>query len=167
VIRVVLAAALTAAILASSLPAVEDARDDRTATAIDTSVERLSAAGSALAFESDPTRDPAVAPTRAVRFSLPPPTWTTARVGFVAVGGSPGGPGNRSLVTYAVGDGRPTTRRLSIPLPLRTPDGPVVLRGRGDRSVTVSLRGTPAGPVLVVGPPTADADGVSANRAAA
>lgn len=166
-IRVVLAAVLTTAVLAASLPAVEDARADRTATAIDASTERLSAAGSALAFESDPTRDPAVAPTRAVTFSLPPPTWTTAGVRFVAVGGPPDGPGNRSVVTYAVGDGRPTTRRLSVPLPLRTPDGPVVLRGRGDRSVTVSLRRTPAGPVLVVGRPTADGAAESAGRAAA
>jgi hypothetical protein len=167
VIRVVLAAVLAAAMLGASLPAVEDARADRAATAIAASVERLSAAGSALAFESDPTRDPAVAPTRAVTFSLPQPTWTTAGVGFVAVGGSPDGPGDRAVVAYAVGDGRQTTRRLSVPLPLRTPDGPVVLRGRGDRSVTLSLRRTPDGPALVVGRPAADASAESAGRAAA
>lgn len=148
-IRVVLAAVLSVAVLGAALPAVEDARADRTATALGTDVERLSAAGTALAYGSDATRDPSVAPTRAVAFSLPAPTWTSAGVDFVAVGGSPAGPGDRPVVRYRV-DGRETARRLSLPVPLRTPGGPVVLRGRGDRWVTLSLRTGDDGPVLVV-----------------
>ncbi|WP_197428149.1 hypothetical protein [Halogeometricum sp. CBA1124] len=100
-------------------------------------------------------------------FSLLPPTWTTAGVRFVAVGGPPDGPGNRSVVTYAVGDGRPTTRRLSVPLPLRTPDGPVVLPGARRPVGDGVAPATPAGPVLVVGRPTADGAAESAGRAAA
>ncbi|MDS0297965.1 hypothetical protein NDI76_04355 [Halogeometricum sp. S1BR25-6] len=152
-LRVVLAAVLATAVLVASLPAVEDARADRTATALDTSIARLSAAGSALAVGSDATSDPAVAPRRAVVLSLPRPTWTAAAVEYVAVGGSPGGPGNRSVVTYAVEGGGETRRLLSLPVPVRTPGGPVVLRGRGERSVSLSLRATGEGdaPVLVVG----------------
>lgn len=151
-IRVLLAAVLSVAVLGASLPAVADARADRTATALDADADRLAAAGTALAYDSDPTRDPSVAPARAVTFSLPTPTWTSAGAEFVAAGGVPGGSGNRSVVTYRVGD-RETTRRLSLPVPLRTPDGPVVLRGRGDRSVTLSLRATPDGPVVAVSRP--------------
>lgn len=149
-IRVLLAATLAAAVLAASLPAVGDARADRTATAIDAAVDRLSATGSALAYESDPTGDPATAPTRTVSFPLPAPSWTSAGVDAVAVGGSPDGPGDRPVVVYAIRGGEETTRRLSLPVPLRTPGGPVVLRGRGDRSVSLSLRRTVGGPVLVV-----------------
>ncbi|ADQ68024.1 hypothetical protein C499_16117 [Halogeometricum borinquense DSM 11551] len=148
-IRVVLAAVLAVAVLGASLPAVEDARADRTATRVDTSVERLSAAGSALAYGSDATSDAAVAPTRTVTFSLPSPTWTSAGIDYVAVGGQPGGQGNRSVVTYAVAGGTEITRRLSLPVALRTPNGPIVLRGYGDRPISVALRRTADGPVLV------------------
>lgn len=150
VIRVLLAAVLAAAVLGASLPAVADARADRTATSVDAAVDRLDAAGSTLAHGSDPTSDPETAPTRRATFSLPAPTWTSAGVAYVAVGGVPGGPGNRSVVAYAVGD-RERTRHLSLPVPVRTPAGPVVLRGRGDRSVSLSLLRTVDGPVLVVG----------------
>ncbi|SFR37694.1 DUF7311 family protein [Halogeometricum limi] len=155
-IRVVLAAVLTTAVLGASLPAVEDARADRASTAVDADVERLSAAGSSLAHGSDPTRDPATAPTRTETVTLPPPTWSSAELAYVAVGGSPNGPGNRSVVTYAVDDGPETSRRLSLPLPISTPDGPVVLRGRGDRTVSLSLLTSVDGPVLVVGRGNAD-----------
>lgn len=150
-LRVVLAAVLATAVLGASLPAVDGARVDRTATALDASIERLSAAGSSLAVGSDAPRDPAVAPRRTVALSLPRPTWTAAAVEYVAVGGSPGGPGNRSAVTYATEGGGETTRLLSVPLPVRTPRGPVVFRGRGERAVSLSLRTTSDGPTLVVG----------------
>ncbi|MDS0293563.1 DUF7311 family protein [Halogeometricum luteum] len=150
-LRVVLAAALATAVLGASLPAVDGARTDRTATALDSSIARLSAAGSALAVGSDAPSDPAVAPARTVALSLPRPTWTAAAVDYVAVGGSPGGPGNRSVVTYAVESAGETRRLLSVPVPVRTPGGPVVFRGRGERTVSLSLRTTADGPALVVG----------------
>ncbi|ELZ27204.1 hypothetical protein C474_17699 [Halogeometricum pallidum JCM 14848] len=149
-LRVVLAAVLATAVLGASLPAVEDARADRTATALDASIARVSAAGSALAVGND-APSTAVAPTRTVAFSLPQPTWTAAAVEYVAVGGSPGGPGNRSAVTYATEGGGEVRRLLSVPVPVRTPRGPVVFRGRGERTISLSLRATADGPVLVVG----------------
>lgn len=150
-LRVVLAAVLATAVLGASLPAVEDARADRTATALDASIAELSASGSALAVGNDAPSDPAVAPTRTVAFSLPRPTWTAAAVEYVAVGGSPGGPGNRSAVTYATEGGGEARRLLSVPVPVRTPGGPVVFRGHGERTVSLSLRATAGGPALVVG----------------
>jgi hypothetical protein len=150
VIRLLLAVAVTVALLAVVLPAVEDARAYRTATAIDADAERLSRAVDSLAYGDDPTPSTETAPRRIVRFSVPPRSWTAADVRYVAVGGRPGTAGSRPVVAYAFSGGRETERRLPLPVPILTPGGPVVLREPGSHALSVSLVARGDGPVVVV-----------------
>jgi len=149
VIRLVVAAALAVATLAIALPAVDDARATRTDAAIEGTVDRLDRAGRALAASEDAAPTRATAATRRVEFTLPAGSVTAARPAFVAVGGPPDGPGNRSTVTYAVSS--PTRRRhLRLPVPVHTPDGPVVFREPGRHAVSLALVRGADGPELVV-----------------
>lgn len=154
-LRLLLAAALSAALLATVLPAVDDARTDRTASSLSVAAERLDRAGRALSLAEDATADPSTAPRRSVAVSVPARSWTAAAVRYFSVGGPPDGDGNRSVVVYAAGDGPRREHRLSVPVPVRTPDGPVVVRGPGRRRVTLtlSLVRRPSGPVVTVGRP--------------
>lgn len=154
-LRLLLAATLSVALLAAALPAVGDARAERTASSLDVAVDRLDRAGRSLALTEDAATDPERAPRRAVSVRIPARSWTAADVRYVAVGGTPDGPGNRSVVAYAVGDAPGRERRLSLPVPVRTPDGPVTVSGPGGRgvSLTLSLVRSAAGPTLVVGRP--------------
>lgn len=148
-IRLVVAAALAVATLAVALPAVDDARATRTDATIEGTVDRLERAGRSLATTEDATAGRATAATRRVEFMLPERSVTAAQPAFVAVGGSPDGPGNRSTVTYAVSS--PTRRRhLRLPLAARTPGGPVVFREPGRHAVSLALVRGDGGPELVV-----------------
>ena len=148
-IRLVVAAALAVATLAVALPAVDDARATRTDAAIEGAADRLERAGRTLATTEDATPTRATAATRRVEFTLPEGSVAAARPAFVAVGGPPGGPGNRSTVTYAVSS--PIRRHyLRIPVSVRTPDGPVVFREPGRHAVSLSLVRGDDGPELVV-----------------
>lgn len=149
-LRLLLAAAVTAALLSTALPAVEDARADRVATSLDADAERTVRAVESLAHSEDPTRSLSTAPRRTVRVSLPARSWTAADLSYVAVGGRPDAEGSRPVLTYAFAGGTGTERRLSLPVPLRTPDGPVVLREAGTHALSLSLLSRPEGPVVVV-----------------
>lgn len=148
-IRLVVAAVLTLATFAAALPAIDDARATRTDAVIQGTTDRLERAGQSLATTEDATDTPELAATRRVELALPARSLTAAQPSFVAVGGPPGGPGNRPVVTYAVSS---TTRRhhLSLPVPVRTPDGPVVVREPGRHAVSLGLVSGPDGPQLVV-----------------
>lgn len=148
-IRLVVAAVLTVATFAAALPAVDDARASRTDAVIQGTTDRLERAGRSLATTEDATQTRALAATRRVGLTLPSRSFTAAQPSFVAVGGPPGGPGNRSVVTYAVSS---TTRRhhLPLPIPVRTPDGPVVVREPGRHAVSLALVSGPDGPELIV-----------------
>lgn len=149
-IRPLLAAAVTAALLATALPAVEDARADRVATSLDADAERMVRAVESLAYGEDPTQSLSTAPRRTVRVSLPARSWTAADLSYVAVGGRPEAKGSRPVLTYAFSGETETERRLSLPVPLRTPDGPVVLREAGTHALSLSLLSRPEGPTVVV-----------------
>lgn len=148
-IRLVVAVALAVATLAVALPAVDDARTTRTDAAIAGTVDRMERAARALAITEDATAARATAATRRVGITLPARALTAARPAFVAVGGPPDGPGNRSTITYAVSS---TTRRrhLRIPVPVRTPGGPVVFRASGRHAVSLALVCGDDGPAVVV-----------------
>jgi hypothetical protein len=149
VIRLVVAAALAVATLAIALPAVDDARSTRTDATIGGTADRLERAARALATTEDATATRATAATRRVEFRLPAGSVTAAQPAFVAVGGPPDGPGNRSTVTYSVSS--PTRRHhLRIPVPVRTPEGPVVFREPGRHAVSVALVRGDDGPEIVV-----------------
>lgn len=149
-IRLLLAAAVTAALLATALPAVEDARANRVAASLDADADRMVRAVESLAYGEDPTQSRSTAPRRTVRVTVPARSWTAADVSYVAVGGRPEAEGSRPVLTYAFSGGRETERRLSLPVPLRTPDGPVVVRDSGTHALSLSLLSRPEGPVVVV-----------------
>lgn len=148
-IRLVVAAALAVATLAVSLPAVDDARATRTDAMIEGTTDRLERAAGELATTEDATTTRATAATRRIEFILPAGSITAAQPAYVAVGGPPDGPGNRSTVTYAVSS--PNRRHhLRVPVPVRTPEGPVVFRESGRHAVELALVHGGDGPELVV-----------------
>ena len=148
-IPLVVAAALAVATLAVALPAVDDARTARTDATIEGTADRIERAGRALATTEDAAPTRSTAATRRVAFTLPRRSLTAAHPEFVAVGGPPDGPGNRLTVTYAVSS--PTHRHhLGIPIPVRTPQGPVVFRDPGRHAVELALVRGDDGPELVV-----------------
>ncbi|QCC48286.1 DUF7311 family protein [Halobellus limi] len=149
-IRLVVAAVLTVATLSAALPAVDDARATRTDADLAGSIDRIERAGRSLATSEDATPTRAYAATRRVAFRTPDASLTTARPAFVAVGGRPGGPGNRSVVAYAVGTSPTRLRGVSLPIPVSTPDGPVVFTAPGRHAVDVALVRDGGRPTLVV-----------------
>lgn len=138
-IRLVVAVVLTVATFAAAAPAIESARATATDAEIEATIERVERAGQALATTEDATPTPSLAASRRVEFQLPAASLTTAAVSFVAVGGKPGGPGNRSVVAYGTTSGSTRLRALSLPIPVRTPVGPVVFRDSGRHAVSLSL----------------------------
>lgn len=148
-IRLVVAAALAVATLAVALPAVDDARAARTDAAIEGTVDRIERAGRSLATTEDATATRETAATRRVEFRLPGGSIAAAKPAFVAVGGPPGGLGDRPTVTYAVSSSS-RRRHLRLPVPVRTPEGPVVFREAGRHAVSLALVRGDDGPELVV-----------------
>jgi len=126
VIRVLLAVALTAALLAASLPAVESAAADRTAASLDRDIDALQRAGESLLAEDDPGA------RRIVTISLPHRSLTAAGVESFSVECHAD-----CSVTYTLETGASRTRRLGVPL--TTPDGPVRLGSPGTHRVTLGL----------------------------
>jgi hypothetical protein len=135
--------------IAAALPAIDDARAGRTAAVIEGTVDRLERVGRSLATSEDAVGSRQLAATRLVEFGLPSRSLTAARAPFVSVGGPPDGPGNRSTVTYAV-SASTRRRHLRLPVPVRTPDGPVVFRDSGRHAVSIALVRRADGPELVV-----------------
>ena len=161
-IRLVVAAALTVATFAAVVPAVDDARATRTDAAIERAVDRIDRAGRSLATTEDATPTRERAATRRITVRLPRASLTAAQPSFVAVGGRPEGPGNRSAVTFALAESPTRLRGLSLPVPVRTPAGPVVLREPGRRSVSLALVGAAERPTLVVTRRSPGASGTAA-----
>ena len=149
-IRLVVAAVLTLATLSAALPAVDDARAGRTDAELEGAIDRIERAGQHLAVSEDAVPRRARAAGRRVAIRLPEASLTAARPAFVAVGGRPDGPGNRSVVAYASGGSPTRLRRLSLPVPLATPDGPVVFTAAGRHAVDIALVDDAGRPTLVV-----------------
>lgn len=151
-LRTVLSVLLATALLSTALPAVEDARATRSDARVQADVAALDAALVELTSTEDAVEGGATA-RRVVTVSLPSASLTSAPVDYVAVGGSPST--NRSsragetLVAYRV-DGEPE-RVVRVDVPTRTPgDGPLVLRGAGDRRLSLSLVAGHRGPAVAV-----------------
>jgi hypothetical protein len=154
VIRVALAAALTVALLAASLPAVDDARTERTRARLAADVDRIQRAARDLASSDDATGVDTAGARRVVRIRLPASTWTSAPVAWVSVGGVPGGPA-RDVLAYRLADRPPRTVAVEG-IAFRTPGGPVVLRGSGRQTVVLELVRVEGRPVVRV---TAESSG--------
>ena len=142
-IRLVIAVALLLATMAIAIPAITDATQARTTTKYDAAVNRIERAGHTLVMNEDATRTQAHAATRRVEITIPAESFTTPETEFVAIGGSPETTGNQPIVTYALAEMSaktpPIRRVISLPVPIQTPQGPVVFRLAGSHSITLSL----------------------------
>jgi hypothetical protein len=151
VIRAVLSVTLAAALLAAALPALDDAARTRTAATVEADAEHLRDVATALATTDDAVPADRPGARRVVTVRLPPDSLATAPVEHLAVGGRPdaaAAPGSATAVTGLPTDapdvlayrlaGRPT-QTVRVPVDLRTPGGPVVLREAGTHRLTLGL----------------------------
>lgn len=168
-IRLVLAVALAAALLATAAPALDAARTARTERLVAGDLDRIEAAAAELAREESPAEPGEPGPCRALTLSLPTGSPTAAPVDYVALGGRPDHDGSanadardRDVIASKIDGGRRRVRRVGVELRAadRTdgewrvaPDArPLVLGGGTHRLVLrlVRLDGRPT--VLVSGP---------------
>jgi hypothetical protein len=126
-LRAVLAVVLALALLACSLPALDSARTERTAGALDAATDRLRSTGERLVATSDPTTSGPAA-RRTLVLDLPTRGWG-ARSGSVRL--------RDGELAWRVAGGPWHTDRAPR---LVVPEGPLVLDGPTRLSLTHRLR---------------------------
>lgn len=157
-IRAVLAVAATTALLAASLPAVDDGRRQHTEGVVREDVEALERAAHALVETEDVAREAGA--RRVLTLTLPERSWTHAGLDELVIAGGSNATervneterpdATAARVVVAVSGGRRTTHLIDG-VALRTPgDEPVRLSGTGRRRLVLSLGGTPRRPVVTV-----------------
>lgn len=157
-LRVVLAVLLAVALLGVSLPAVETARVERSATAVEGDLAAFETTVRDLATAADPATELDGAARRTVTVEVPRGSLTTAPVEFVAVGGLPEESvslqDGSSVLAYRVG-GTTHVRRIPVEVRVLGPDGdlgppgePLVLRE--SKQVTLLLLERNGDPVVAV-----------------
>jgi len=151
VIRVVLAALLTVGLLGASLPALDDARTERTATLLDGELADVADAAVDLASTEEPAGRPAAAARRTVTVDVPTGGLTTAPA-TVAVGGIPGEPAatGADVLAYRVAG---SVHVRDVPVAIRiagTEDSPDRLTLSGPRRLVLTLLQEDGRPVVVV-----------------
>ena len=119
-IRVVLAVAVGAALLAAAVPAVETVRVSHADARVAGALDRVEAAARTLAERNDAVRGPGGA-RRVLTLHLPRGTWGTAGLEHFAVRSHP--LGNRTVVRWRVDGGETTERRLDAVAIEPTGDG--------------------------------------------
>lgn len=169
-LRVVLAVLLGVALLAAAAPAVDDARERRTAELAGAELSRVSERATGLAASDAATRDGAA--RRVLRVSIPDAGPASARIDYAAVGGVPGCGSPRDtaagdVVAYRLRGGDPHVAPVPVDLRAVT-DGrvrddatPLVLQGDASLTLTlVAADGTTRVRVRRTGAPAApDVDG--------
>lgn len=128
-IRAVLAAVVAAALLAAALPAVDAARTDRTAAAMERSVDQIGRAGSELLARDDAD----AGARRVVAVTLPARSLAAAGVDRFTVHCSPD-----CRVSYRLAGGHARHQRVRS-VPLATPDGPVRFSTAGTHRLVLGL----------------------------
>jgi len=149
VLRVVFAVALAVVLVAAVTPAVEDARQQRSAAAVAEGAATVERAAVSL-LETD-EHAPGEGPRRGVTVDLPARSPTNAGVEYVSVGGPPDTSGEvqrRGVIVYRVTGGE--QRRITLDVPLYAPEGPVVLRGDGERRLRLGVTRVDGRRVVVV-----------------
>lgn len=147
-VRTLLTVVVAAALLGSSLPVVDDARADRTATRLDATATRLSDAAAALVATDDPVAVSEHGAGRTLVITLPRAGFTDARADYLSVGGTPTRP-DESTVGYRVA-GRPP-RQVETSVAFVTGEEPLVLPP-GRHRLRLTLVGTVNGAGVRVRP---------------
>ena len=146
-LRVVVAVALSMALLTVSLPALETARRDHSAQRVTGELDGLTAAIEDVHAREGAVPDGTAGARRVVTLRLPARTWTDAGVEYVAVGGrldrSPPGEGDEVDLSWQVTGRQPRERRIhGVAVEARTDaggDGPLVLREPGTHRLAITL----------------------------
>lgn len=142
-VRTLLTVVVATALLGASLPAVEDARTDRTAARLDATATRLSDVSAALVAADDPVPASERGASRTVVVSLPSSGFADARTAYLSVGGLPND-SRPTTVGYRVADGPP--RRLDAGVRFFVGERPLVLPpGRHTLRLTLVRRGGAVG----------------------
>lgn len=134
--RVVLAVLVAAALVAVSLPAVDDGRERATDRAVRGEIDRIERAAADLLATEETVRNASSAPRRTVTVSLPERGWHRAGVGRLAIR-EPDAGSTRGSVAYTV-TGR-SQRVTRVDVPLRPAAGTLELRGSGDYRLRLRL----------------------------
>ncbi|QCJ47570.1 hypothetical protein [Haloprofundus sp. MHR1] len=134
--RFVVSVALAVALVAASLPAVENARADRTTSHLDAELTRVADAARGLIETEDAVGDASLAARRVVTVSVPERSLTAASVDYVELDGG-GGPTGASF-GYRLAGREETTYHLAD-VPLSTRSGPVRLSDSGTHRLALSL----------------------------
>ncbi|MFB6220416.1 MAG: hypothetical protein ABEH90_03165 [Halolamina sp.] len=129
VTRLLLAVVVAAVLLAVSAPAVETARADRTAAALDRTADRVEHAGASLVAADEPD----AGARRVVTVSLPRATLTAAGVDRFVVACREG-----CSVRYRLRRGREVVHHLRS-APFATPEGPVAFSTPGPHRLLLGL----------------------------
>ncbi len=137
-IRAALAVVLAAALLAASLPAVDDVRRDRADAAVRAEVGAVERAAADL-FESD---EPGAGARRVVAVDLPAASWSVAEAESVAVR-------RNGTVSWQVA-GHVRTRRPTDPPLQPAGDRPIVLDPTGRTRLALTLSGSRDDPTVTV-----------------
>jgi len=142
-LRVVVAVVLGAALFATTLPAVETAKHQRTDAHLAGEVDRLTAAVADLRAREQATAGSGA--RRVVTVRVPHRDWTDARVSYVAIGGRPEaarGERNETTVAWRIEGGPRRTRHvpgIRVDAVGTTGDRPLVLREPGTHRIAVEL----------------------------
>ena len=146
-VRTLLSVVVAAALLGASLPALDDARTARTEQSMETTATRLAEAATTLASTDDPAPPDAPGARRTLSVTVPSAGLDTARVDYLAVGGTPNTAGPSTLTYRLSGQSTQSVetgvRFVTGPSPLVLPPGRHVLRltlVRTPRGVGVGVR---------------------------
>jgi hypothetical protein len=142
-LRAVVAVVLGAALLATTLPAVETAKHQRTETQVAGELDRLESAVADLRARDQATVEPGA--RRVVTVHIPHRDWTHAGVSYVALGGRPvDARGDRNGTTFAwrIDGGEERTNHVTgvrVEAAGMAGDRPLVLREPGTHRIAVEL----------------------------
>ncbi|WP_313691022.1 DUF7311 family protein [Halorarum halobium] len=159
-IRYVLATVLAVALLGVSLPPIQAAGAERTASTLDRFGERLDRAAAELRSESDPVGATLPGGREVVELSLPRASLTAAPVRFVELCTLADG---RTALRYGVGSGSVVTRWLDAGL--RLPDGPIRFVEAGAHRVELRFTRLEGVPVVAATTPESSNTGTEPTAA--
>ncbi|WP_121822208.1 DUF7311 family protein [Halostella salina] len=136
IVRVVIAVLLAGALVAVSLPLVDDGRGRATDRQVRGEITRVERAAADLLATEETVADRSRAPRRTVTVSLPERSWHRAGVEQLTVRPPPDG-ASTGRIRYAVA-GRPEAV-ATLDVPLRPADDSLELRGSGEYRLRLRL----------------------------
>ncbi|WP_380675471.1 DUF7311 family protein [Salinigranum sp. GCM10025319] len=147
-VRTLLTVLVAAALIGASLPAVDEARADRTGARLDAAATRLSDTAAALVASDDPVPLGERGASRTVVVTLPHAGVADARAAYLSIGGLPNASAP-SAVGYRVADRPP--RQVDAGVTFRTGADPLVL-APGRHTLRLTLVRTATGVAVCVRP---------------